>query len=130
MPVCHWWAFRLFLAFYWGHFSKYLWKYLCLRNSVSWFLLALCNFLMLQKISQKETDQRNTVETQGLLQGLCAPQRFVQLSYLQRKKIRLRKINIFMISQLLRFHTKFFFLYMIMHAILLWPCWVTEMLKR
>ena len=45
------------------------------------FLLALYNFLTLKKIGQKETDKRNTVEMQGLIQGFCVPQSFVQVLF-------------------------------------------------
>lgn len=43
--------------------------------------LILFNFLTMQKIGQKETDERNIMEMQGLIQGLWAPQRSVPMLF-------------------------------------------------
>ena len=79
VPVCHWWAFRLFLAFYWGHFSKYLWKYLCLRNSVSLdFCLHCVTFWCCKKSARRKQTKGTQWRHRGFfracvhLRGLCS----------------------------------------------------------
>lgn len=69
-PVCHWWSFRLFLVFYWGHCSKYLWKYLCLCISLSWFLRCV-TFWCCKKSARRKQTKGTHAEIQGLLPA-CA----------------------------------------------------------